>query len=425
MATTVLRYLIVGVRQLSAVWKGLSPSLPLLFLLVLLLLATIRRPGVSQVVVRDSAGVRIIENGYGGLPVLENWRLSEQPLLEIGGLEARPGHDLFRVVGAVRLADGTIVVANAGSHELRFYDGTGRYERVSGRRGGGPGEFRDLMDIWAIGDTLIAYDGEGSRLSLFTSRGIFIGDFTLRHALAGIAPFPTHVDLFSDGSSLVVAQRLLPTGTVRTGIVRDSALYLHCDTHGTVADTVGRFPGTEVFIQTHGGGTLLARPAFGRTPVLATREAGFYFGSSDSYEIGYYSVDGRLQFIIRKAQPNATVTAGDMRLIEEQRLERARSDMDRAVIQRTFADMPIPESMPACSALVVDAEQNLWVEDYARPGDRRGRWTVFNPDGAILAEVDVPSRFTVHQIGGDFVLGVWRDDLDIEHVQLYGIRKGG
>lgn len=104
----------------------MSPSLALLFLLVLLVLATIWRTGVSQVVVRDSAGVRIVQNGYSGQPVPENWRLSEQPLLEIGGLEARPGHDLFRVVGALLLADGTIVVANAGSHELRFYDGTGR-----------------------------------------------------------------------------------------------------------------------------------------------------------------------------------------------------------------------------------------------------------------------------------------------------------
>ncbi len=79
--------------------------------------------------------------------------------------------------------------------------------------------------------------------------------------------------------------------------------------------------------------------------------------------------------------------------------------------------------MPAYRSLVVDTEGNLWVEEYRRPGDDQPRWTVFNLDGEMLGLVETPPRFSIYQIGSDFVLGRWHDDLDVEHVQLYELLK--
>ena len=39
--------------------------------------------------------------------------------------------------------------------------------------------------------------------------------------------------------------------------------------------------------------------------------------------------------------------------------------------------------------------------------------------GGVLAEVTTPPRLTVQEIGVDYVLGVWRDSLDIEYVRLH------
>jgi hypothetical protein len=36
--------------------------------------------------------------------------------------------------------------------------------------------------------------------------------------------------------------------------------------------------------------------------------------------------------------------------------------------------------------------------------------------------VETPPKFQVYQIGSDFVLGSWTDELDIEHVQLYKLK---
>jgi hypothetical protein len=35
----------------------------------------------------------------------------------------------------------------------------------------------------------------------------------------------------------------------------------------------------------------------------------------------------------------------------------------------------------------------------------------------------MPSRFTVYHIGGDFVIGSWRDGLDVEYVRMYRLSR--
>ena len=85
--------------------------------------------------------------------------------------------------------------------------------------------------------------------------------------------------------------------------------------------------------------------------------------------------------------------------------------------------MPFPTHMPAYNSFLVDADGGLWIEEYNRPGDIGPRWTVFDPDGVLLGPVPFPPRFSPRDIGPDYVLGVWRDADDVEHVQLYDLIK--
>jgi hypothetical protein len=41
----------------------------------------------------------------------------------------------------------------------------------------------------------------------------------------------------------------------------------------------------------------------------------------------------------------------------------------------------------------------------------------------MLGDVTTPADFRITQIGDDFMLGVWRDDLDVEHVRMYELLK--
>ena len=132
--------------------------------------------GLTPVVgqqVRDSAGIRIVENARAAWSATEAMRLGGSPALVIGSRPEAP-YEFSRVVGALRLTDGRIVVADGASLELRFFDPAGTFMRSVGRRGEGPGEFRRMGSLVRLpGDTL-AVAGPFAEISFFTGQGEFV-----------------------------------------------------------------------------------------------------------------------------------------------------------------------------------------------------------------------------------------------------------
>jgi hypothetical protein len=43
-------------------------------------------------------------------------------------------------------------------------------------------------------------------------------------------------------------------------------------------------------------------------------------------------------------------------------------------------------------------------------------WDVFDAQGRYLGVLELPPRFTPSELRGDRVWGIWRDDLDVQHV---------
>src|SRR5688572_10531055 len=81
--------------------------------------------GSRDVVHRDSAGVVIIENSASLANTVLPWSIDSVPNLHLGAVEGDERYQLFRVSGAAQLSDGRLVVVNAGSQELRFFDQRG------------------------------------------------------------------------------------------------------------------------------------------------------------------------------------------------------------------------------------------------------------------------------------------------------------
>jgi hypothetical protein len=97
--------------------------------------------------------------------------------------------------------------------------------------------------------------------------------------------------------------------------------------------------------------------------------------------------------------------------------------------QEIVARIPIPDTKPAYSSLHVDPEGNIWAEEYrqgwwAFTDNVLRSWTVFNPDGEWLGKVRLPPRFTVYQIGSDYILGLAWDDMDVERIRVLRLNKG-
>lgn len=121
-------------------------------------------------VVRDSAGIRIVESNA---PTLGDnaWTVGPAPITLIGSSETE---DLLRPRDAKRLDDGRIVVTDELTHQLKFFSSDGTLLHAAGREGEGPGEFGYIWSVERFAsDSLMVYDYSQRRVSILDSAGSF------------------------------------------------------------------------------------------------------------------------------------------------------------------------------------------------------------------------------------------------------------
>ncbi len=395
-------------------------------------------PSASTYATRDSSGVEIVEDAAPSTTATDVWSFSAEPLVQIGLVEGDSAYQLFRVTGARRLSDGRIVVANAGTQQLRFFDDEGRFIRSSGGQGDGPGEFRTITDLFRFGgDSLLAYDRRNRRISVFGPTGEFAHDLSLADIAEG-AP-PTVEGVLSDGT-LVVG---LPVhaNPDANGYKRDTleVALLPPDAGTPKKVDLGRFPGADMLERrtSAGGGVVNVQEGtipFARATWVAVGHDDTYVGTSDTYEVLVYGRDGTSARVIRRTdrppQPMTDEILGRfiddfIQGITSNRVRTVGAKPNPDAIRKTWEALPRVPALPTHGDMLVDAVGDLWVQDYASPweSDDAKRWSVYDPDGRLLGEMHTPAGFEVFDIDRDALLGLARDSLDVEHVQLWGLTR--
>jgi hypothetical protein len=116
------------------------------------------------------------EAAPGTVPVLE---AQATPSLEIGVMEGDPNYSFDDVVGTLHLASGNIAVADGGAEQISLFAPDGTFIRHVGGRGEGPGEFSDLVRLYASGsDSIWAAEGMMRRVLVFDSSGSYARQFS-------------------------------------------------------------------------------------------------------------------------------------------------------------------------------------------------------------------------------------------------------
>ena len=166
----------------------------------------------------------------------------------------------------------------------------------------------------------------------------------------------------------------------------------------------------------------MSAPLFARTAVAAIRGGQVIAGDQERFELRVYDPRGTLERSIRILGLDLSIAASDVdRLIEEETARRPASD--RAGFRRDLASMEVPPTRPAFGDILVDDDGNFWAAEYVRWPRFPRTWTVLDPDGRWLGAVSMPEGFRPLHVGRDWVLGVWRDELDVERVRIYALAR--
>lgn len=368
----------------------------------------------AEVVERDSAGVRIIEIPAGAAEAAPEWSVAAAPA---GTLGSEQGADLFRVVGALRLTDGRIAVANGGSAELVLYDPRDGSVRRLGRKGGGPGEFERIAGLWrAGGDTLLVYDGTLSRVTPLVPDSGFLSPVAVpRGDLDGLVTLRGRLDDGHYAALLVPAHH----GEPQPGLV----------------DVVGRIawvkPGEEPrpfatlrigqsYVQTSRERTEYTVVPFAPGGATVVGADAVHAAATERFEIVSYDTSGAAARVIRRPVPQREVRPAD---VAAEKARWTANGADAADTERRFAAMPIPRQHPVLARLAAGTDGHLWVAETTADADAPTPWSVFDADGRMIGRAATPPRFRLTDVGADYLLGIATDEDDVEQVVWYRLDR--
>ena len=383
-------------------------------------------------VVRDSAEIRVVESRYPAWGDSSHWRISEKPSLEIGRESGDVNYEFAGIAGVVRFSDGSIVAADRGSRELRFFDSTGKFLRRAGKPGTGPGEFQQIFGLYRVSGDTIAVDNMRNSQEVFASDGRYLRTFRIEKP-AQLA-FVAFIGYFGDGSFLA-RDYPQPSGPA---VETDSTTLVHFNSDGRTSRTVARVP---YVVQGATSQNAIAPQIFAPSATIVARGDRFYRAFSNKYEIAVHRRDGVIEKLIRQtaAGVGAPVTSEDMQAyIDAMRGARKNPDgsditeQQRAAMEAQLQNVTFARNYPLFGRFHVDVDHNVWVLHYnQRPENLRlpfalrpgPRYSVFDSTGKWLGEVDGPPALLVHEIGRNHIIGVSYDTLGVERIRVYDIIK--
>ena len=380
-----------------------------------------RDSGPPLVVQHDSAGIEIVEATRPLWGDSSLWSIDPEPLLDLTVSGSGSSHEFYRVRGVKQRPDGSLVLANRASQELRSYSPEGEFLGAMGRRGEGPGEFRNLQRVKLVADTVFALDYDG--------RVTVVGpDMELVRVFA--LPFNVD-DIHSLGDGTVLGESTVWAGLeeVANQLVRPPVALVRFDLGGSRIDSIGVRPGRESYSfsyeDNYGDGPAL----FGKAAQVAAHGSRIFYGSSDLMQVEELNPAGSIARILRIPGYPLGLTDGQ---VAAERAAHLDIDLPPGMtsvppyIRRTIEALPAPASRPAYANMLVDPSGAVWLELYrgVSEQDRPQEWLVLDADGTWLGTVEVPDRFSVTDITMETVLGVWRDDLDVEHPQVLRLTRG-
>lgn len=397
---------------------------PLLYVLAACALAGCDQAAgdTGQAQVRDSAGVRLVRASL--TEATPRWTLAERPSLVAGSEDGPPGAQLDRVRGALRTADGGVVVLSAGTHALVFFDRAGRFVRAAGGRGGGPGEFESPVSLARLrGDSLAVWDGGQRRLSVFGPDGTHARDVSVQADPGSF--FPEVRGVFADGGFVLTPGASVAAMMEGEGSRRDPLAFIRFGADGAPLDTLGTFPGDETFLVRRESGFAWDVVPFGSRTVGAGGPGAFAVANSGSNEIAVFDASGKLARVVHGPFQPRPVTRGDVDRYRERRLAVAADPQRRREAELILAAAPVPERAPAFGSVLVDARDRLWVQEYPLPGATFAAWAVIDADGRVAGRVEIPVDFQLTDVGDDHVVARVKDELDVERVHVYALRRDG
>lgn len=368
----------------------------------------------------DSAGIQIVTSRAPAWGDRAAWKVSDTPALILGGQAGDSALDFIGIVGAKRLADGSLVVANGGTGQLRWFSEAGKHLRTVGGRGIGPGRFVALSSLYSLSDTLMAWDGRARILTHLSASGDLLRQDTLR--LQDSARLFAVLGLFGDGGLLAEAGTALELKDREPGFLRLGRSLFRFTPQGS-SDSIGVLPGEELLLSIKEGHASLSAVPFGLGSRLSVLPDGYVTSEGDRMQLQEHDAGGRLRRIMRWPGGRLPVSTDDIQRQGRTLLGSAGTGTQRAQLDSVWRSIPKPDSLPAIIGLMPDPASLVWVRRGGHVGDSDAEWWIFAKDGSWLGTLALPTNASPLDISAEWIVLRTVDENRIERVEVRRLRR--
>jgi hypothetical protein len=390
--------------------RVLRPSASLLRLCSIIALTSFgcgTTPAGSSQDSRDSAGVTVVE--YHGEDRRLAWTFEER--FRLGGADEGP-EAFFRLAPSYLAVDSNarITVLDPANFRLVQFDGTGRFRWMTGRQGGGPGEFENPGRVLSGMDgTIAVYDYHKRALLWFDSTGASIGQSPL--AKLGL---PWGIGFLGD--ALVVGRR----GPWRDDNTRTVSLEILGESDTVVLASVELPPTASQFYKSCAVSISLP-PVFAPTLLWHAALAGLVLNAEPAYVVNVIHQDHTRLSIRRDLPPRpASEAAARRELGDPWNLQIGVSRTCPIPAADLIEQRGIAALIPMIRDLALAPDGSVWVRRWILPDDP-AETDIFDPAGRYVGTLVGDYPFPVGFLPNGDVLTVEADASDVQRLVVYRV----
>ena len=273
---------------------------------------------------------------------------------------------------------GNVYLADESNARIVVFDSSGRFQRVLGRRGHGPGEFEDLTSLAWAGDTIAALDWRNGRVMFLGTDGSWRGSVPAQ-PISG----PEIRLRRTGGTFYQPGYRPAPSGH---GIERLLVGYHGAGLRDTLVVPDMRIEGNAVECSANGGISGFSVPFAPTSIVTVSPEGELVAARSDDYRIAVLHPNGDTARVVERDVAPVPVTDSEW----------AAGTAEFREFRRKYPDancQPSEMTRPAAKAplrsISFDPRGRMWVERWTADG---AAFDVFDQGGKLVGEVSAPLR---------------------------------
>ena len=311
--------------------------------------------------------------------------------------------------------------------DLRVYSADGTYEATIATAGSGPGEIGAGASpvLMGPGDTIAVADMGNQRVSLYASDGSMAGSWRIE--------FTEGIPMRWDVRSGRVVSQVRPFAMAPDAEVDTMDVIVERGWDGAIVDTLLSMKSGETF-KAKGGDVsfnfFTAEPQWtigGQDELL--------YGVNDVYRIETYE-GGQLRRVVTMPHEPEPVTEADQEAFKEVLKEAwSTAGVPPHQVDMLLSRVGFADTYPAYLQFLGGPQGSLWVQHLRPPSTLTpeemakfnpmslgaSTWDVFDSEGRFLGQVETPERFQPFEIRDGRMIGVWRDDLDVQYVVILHI----